>query len=76
MKTKSPPSKRVIKDIVTLCKRNFCKWLLEKLYVSDTVPTMKKTSKKMMKKDSSSKKHERGESKAQKMREVRRGGKS
>lgn len=76
MKTKLSPSKRVIRDIVTLCKRIYCKWLLEKLNVSDTVPPMKKPAKKMMKKDSSSKKHERGESKAQKMREVRRGGKS
>jgi len=76
MKTNSSPSKRLIKDIVTLCKRIYCKWLLEKLNVSDTVPPMKKPAKRPMKKDSSSKKHERSESKAQKMREVRRGGKS
>jgi hypothetical protein len=49
MKTKLSPSKRLIKDIVTLCKRIYCKWLLEKLNVSDTVPPMKKPSKSSMK---------------------------
>ena len=49
MKTKLSPSKRLIKDIVTICKRIYCKWLLEKLNVSDTVPPMKKPSKSSMK---------------------------